>query len=414
MRTVRLAAVVAVMVASVALSLPSSAGATVSGTFDLRAGVCKTAASCLLVGDDVAGHGAIVPFHEIATQSKAPACTSDAATVDIALQAYQIENPGKVPTTSAGWKTALLSHKGGGPYLQHWPSSRYYAIEVAGTATGTTSGDHVKTHNGDVIVVAVDNGGRTYDYTVNSATACQSLNILVRVAGTEVSDGSTDGIVGVACPAGKTVCYGVTQHVGPSDGAVVAISISSPASPTITATDPVALTTSLSAISCPTSDECVAVGAGPSNQGEAVPIVDGVVGSPVSDSNMSYQGIACVSSSLCIAVGTDSVATEGVLVPIHLSPTLSFGTPVDVTSTGALEGVACPTSASCYAVGAKASSSGGVVVPFSISAGSPRAGKVQSVAGTNELAAIDCLGVGECDAAGVRTVPGDGVVVGVA
>jgi len=419
MRTTRHAAGIAGAVATIALLVPAVAGATiaVTGTLDLKGGVCLTANTCLLVGDDGAGHGALVPMSEVDTQSKAAACSSDAKTVGIAVAAYWAINPGKAPTTSAGWKAALLGHKHDGPYLQSWPSSRYYVIAVAGKAPGRTTGDHVATSNGDVIVTAVDNANRTYDATVDSNSACQYLHVFVPVAGTEVSDGSTDGIAGIACPAGKTTCYGVTQNVSPNEGGVVVINVSTPAHPTVTATDPVSLTASLSAIACPTSTACVAVGTGPLNQGEVVPIVDGVVGSPASHPNESYRGIACVSPTLCFAAGTNVAANEGVIVPIHLSTTATLGAPVDVPSTRALQAVTCPTPSACYAVGARINSSkvsSGVVVPFGVTAATAKPGTVRSVAGTSQLTAVECLGAGECEVTGLQTGSGDyGVAAGV-
>lgn len=417
----RFASYVVVAAAVIALSLPTSAGAGVvaTGTLDLKGGICLTATHCLLVGDDGVNRGAIVPLSEVDSQAKAPACESDAMTVGIAVAAFEAENPTKFPTTPAGWKAALLGHKFvGGPFLQYWPNenARDYTIFVAGTATGRTTGDHVKAVNGDIIVTALLNGKRTYDATVNPVAACHNLRVLVLMAGAEVSDSSTDGIVGVACPTGTT-CFGVTQNVSPSEGGVVAIDVSSPAHPTVTATEPIGLTTSLSAIACPTAAECVAVGSGLSNHGEVVPIVHGVVGSPVSDANKSYQAIACASATLCFAVGTDVAANKGVIVPVRPTTTPTFGTPLDVSSTRALQGAACPTTTSCYAVGDQLNASkvaNGVVVPFGVSAGTPRPGKAQSVAGATELSAIECLGADACDATGLQSSSPDvGVLSGV-
>ena len=422
MRNARVVVGLAMASATIALVVPITAGAALvaNGTLDLKGGSCVTATHCLLVGDDDAGQGAVVPLSEVQSQSKAPACESDAKTVGIAVAAFEAENPGKLPTTSASWKTALLGHKFvGGPFLSSWPNenARYYTVEVAGTKTGRTTGDHVKTFNGDVLVVAVLNAGRTYDATVNPQSSCQHLNVVVSALGTEVSDSSTDGIVGVACPATKAVCYGVTENQTPSEGGIVAIDVSSPAHPTVTATDPVALTTSLSAITCPTSDECVAVGSGPSNNGEVVPIVNGVVGSPVSDANQSFDAIACASSSLCVAAGTDVNSNEGVIVPIHLSPSPTLGTPVDVLATQVLGGVVCPAPGSCDAVGEHLTASkvlNGAVLNFSVVHGVPKPEKLQSLAGSSTLSAMECLGAAACDAVGRRTgSPGSGVLVGV-
>jgi hypothetical protein len=411
MRRARLMTCVLVAVATVVLTVPSGArAASVAETLSLTGGACATSTTCLLVGEDDANHGAIAALVEIESQHAVEACTSDMQTVDIAVQAYLTENPGKPPATPAAWREAILSNKNGGPYLVSWPTSRDYSVEVAGNATGTTTGDQVKSSNGDVIVTAVLNAGRTYDYTVDVA-ACQHLNVLVPVSGAELSDGSTSGLAGVACPPARTTCYGVAQNLSPSEGAVVSIDDHSPEDPTVTATDPVALTTSLTAIACPTASLCVAVGTGPSNSGEVVPIVGGTVGTPVSSANESYLAIACTSSTLCFATGTNVTDDKGVIVPIQLSATPTLGTPVDVPSTLALLGAACPTATTCFAVGSNAVPDG-VVERFSVVAGTPTPGSVQSVAGTSALSAIECLGAGTCDATG-QTASHIGVLVAV-
>ena len=353
MRTTRLLPCVALAVASIALLPPSGAGAAVAtGTLDLKGGICLTTSACVLVGDDGGGNGAVVPVVEVPSQSKVPACESDAKTVGIAIAAYEAENPTKLPKTSAGWKAAMLSSKNYGPLLQSWPNEIAVLHDLGrGHRDRRTTGDHVKTVNGDVLVNAVQNANRSYDATVNPVSSCQHLNIFAPTTGAVASDASTHGIVGIACPPGRTTCYGVTQLVSASEGGIVAISVSSPTNPTVAATQPVAATTSLSSIACPTGAECVAVGSGPSNHGVVVSIASGVVGSPTSVATESYQGIACASTTLCFAAGTDVAASEGVLVPIHVSGTLTLGTPVDVPSTVALAAVACPTATSCVAVG---------------------------------------------------------------
>ena len=143
--------------------------------------------------------------------------------------------------------------------------------------------------------------------------------------------------------------------------------------------------------------------------------MNGAVGNPTSDASESYQGIACVSATLCFAAGTDVTANEGVLVPIHVSATPTLGAPVDVTSTLALHGATCPTPSTCFAVGDQFNTvARGVVVAFSVHAGAPKPGKVQSVAGTSGLSAVACLGAGACDATGLQTKSPDyGVVVGI-
>ena len=96
---------------------------------------------------------------------------------------------------------------------------------------GRTTGDKVKTSNGDVLVDAVQHGARTYDATVNPVSACEDLHVLEATAGTEASDASVDGIQAIACPSHSTTCYGASALRSPSEGAVVAIDVSSAPSP---------------------------------------------------------------------------------------------------------------------------------------------------------------------------------------
>ncbi len=420
MRAARLTPWVTVAVATLALCVPAGAGASaVSATLNLNAGVCTTT-TCLFVGTDSSNHGAIVPARQDASTGISSSCSGDSQTVGIAVAAYEAENPTSTPTTPAKWKAALLGDKNNGPFLQYWPNEHAsdYVIEVAGNAFGRTTGDHVKAENGDVIVTAVRNDDRTYDATVNPTTACGHLNDLVLTAGAESSDASTGPITGVACPAGKATCYGVTQNLSPSEGGIVVINVRTPADPTVSATDAVASTTSLSAIACPSAAECIAVGSGPSSQGVVVPISDGTVGSPVTAADERLEGVACSSSALCVAVGTDLAASKGVIVPIHLSGSLpTFGTPVDVPSTAGLMGTACAAAGHCVAVGEQigaGSVATGVVVRFQDAAGTPTAGAVQPARGTSELLAVACIGAGACEATGLRSgSPGHGVAAGI-
>jgi hypothetical protein len=412
-RTVLCATVVAGLVL---LGVPARAGATtnVTGTTQLAAGACVSALHCVVAGTDASDGGAVVPLDEIDTHSEDAPCQSDTKTVGIAVAAYQAENPGKYPTTSAGWKAALLSTKNSGPFLQWWPTSRFYAISVAGTTRVHTSGDHVETTNGDVIVTAVDNGGRTYDASVNPVSACDSLHVLVPVAGSEVSDASTGGFTAIACPTPST-CYGVASSSGGSDGAIAAISLSTPVDPTVGGTTSVPGTATLSGIACPTSSTCVAVGVSASSQGEAVPVVDGVVGSPVSGPSQSnLDGITCTSATLCFAVGRDSMNGVGLVVPVHVSTSVTFGGALDVPTTSDLGAIACPSARLCFAAGQGLSADGASLTLNVMAGGSLSPSTAHDVAGTSALTGIDCLGVGACDVSGRRVgTPDSGVLVSI-
>jgi len=103
----------------------------------------------------------------VTTQSVQSACNSDAKTVDIAIAAYQAQNP----TTLQVTKTLLA---GNGGTLQSWPSSSAYSVSIAGDAfaiPATTTGDSVAAHQNDVIIT-VTTGGKTYDATQDPSGAC--------------------------------------------------------------------------------------------------------------------------------------------------------------------------------------------------------------------------------------------------
>jgi prepilin-type N-terminal cleavage/methylation domain-containing protein len=82
--------------------------------------------------------------------SQVSACNTDAKTVQLALNAYQNQNPGTTPTMANLTGTAL-----GGPYLQSAPATgNGYSIGLAGTG-----------NNEYVYVGITANGATTYAYT---------------------------------------------------------------------------------------------------------------------------------------------------------------------------------------------------------------------------------------------------------
>jgi hypothetical protein len=129
--------------------------------------VARTASSARTTSQQLAS---TVPFGLVAR------CASDAKTLDIAVAAAMAENPAGLPSTSATWRTGLLtSSLTGGPFLQSWPSGAgYYSVSVAGVRAAADSGDAVRPGDGDVLVT-ISAGSRTFDFTLHPATACASL-----------------------------------------------------------------------------------------------------------------------------------------------------------------------------------------------------------------------------------------------
>ena len=73
----------------------------------------------------------------ISSKSQVSACNTDAKTVQLAVTAFQTQNP---TYTTAISSTVLTGTSYGGPYLQSWPSSTNgYAISLSGSTAATTT-----------------------------------------------------------------------------------------------------------------------------------------------------------------------------------------------------------------------------------------------------------------------------------
>jgi len=138
-------------------------------------------------------------------ESAAAACQSDARTVGVGAGALKAENP-KLTSLTAGtltsgtwsvgsWEADMLSKAKitgliGNPYVQSWPTSSSYTIQVASGATVSTMYD-ISGHGtsaviaakatekpvyGDVLVTGTGTGdadsSHTYDATVSPVEAC--------------------------------------------------------------------------------------------------------------------------------------------------------------------------------------------------------------------------------------------------
>jgi hypothetical protein len=129
--------------------------------------------------------------------------------------------------------------------------------------------------------------------------------------------GGLSGISAVACPT-TTTCYAVGYLNGSSStsGAVVTITNGVPSS-----AQTVSGTGTLTGIACPTPDTCLALG-GISGGTAVVPIVDGTVGTVQTDTGPSLQDIDCPSANQCEAGGAESNGSsyEGVVDQINIVP----------------------------------------------------------------------------------------------
>ena len=72
----------------------------------------------------------------ISSKSQVSACNTDAKTVQLAVTAFQNQNP---TYTTAINSTVLTGTNYGGPYLQGWPSTgNGYTISLSGSSAATT------------------------------------------------------------------------------------------------------------------------------------------------------------------------------------------------------------------------------------------------------------------------------------
>jgi hypothetical protein len=170
----------------------------------------------------------------------------------------------------------------------------------------------------------------------------------------------------------------------------------------------VAGTSELAGVACETSSLCVAVGAGSPNlnDGAVVTITKGTAGTAHEVATTSVLiWDACWSSTRCVAVGQPASGSEAVALPITSG---TPGTPVAVAGSSNLYGVAClpHPSTTCYAVGQSSSQTLGLLVPIINGA----VGTPASVTGTTELDAIACPAATTCYASG-RATSGKGVIV---
>ncbi len=244
--------------------------------------------------------------------------------------------------------------------------------------------------------------------------AFTSLLAVPSVAGTGVQNVAGIGAFnGVACPP-NSQCLGVgviftTASTGAGGAAAPLIA----ASGTVSrgrGVQPIAGTELLSAVSCPSSTHCLAVGENlDASQGAAVPLNPQTGAVAAGQRVQSIAGIfmaavACPSTTVCLGVGH---APDGEGVAVSLNPTtgaVATGESIQtIQGTGGvgLDGVACPTTNQCLAVGENASRSAGAAVPLNPATGGISKGQSgQSVTTKGILVGVSCPSTAVCLAVG--------------
>ena len=234
------------------------------------------------------------------------------------------------------------------------------------------------------------------------------------VAGAAVQDVAGIGAFnGVACPS-NSQCVGVgiifTTASSGAAGAAAPLTAASGAVSGGQAVQTIPGTELLSAVSCPSGTQCLAVGENSdASKGVAVPL-DPETGAVVAGQSVqSIPGIfmaavACPSTTRCLGVGH---APDGQGVAVSLDPAtgaIATGESVQtIPGTGGLglEGVACPTTTQCLAVGENAGASAGAAVPLDPATGAPSTGQSgQSVTTKGVLVGVSCPSAAVCLAVG--------------
>jgi len=221
----------------------------------------------------------------------------------------------------------------------------------------------------------------------------------------------TAGVNILACPS-ATTCVALGSNSS-DQGVVVTIDIgasgaadtfSTQVVPTLVAPDP-----EYSGIACASSTSCVAVAMSndSNNSAEVVPITIGstvTVGTPqVVPGIFAFNAVACPSATSCVAVGeTTWGGSQGVVVPITIGTTDTVGATQVPSGLGVAVGVTCPSATTCEVFGSGTFSSN--VTPITI--GTPdTVGVTQSVPGTFSISSMACASPTSCEAVG-----GDGAV----
>jgi len=163
-------------------------------------------------------------------------------------------------------------------------------------------------------------------------------------------------------------------------------------------------TAGLQGVDCPSSTECVAVGANSAGVGVAVSSNDGGSSwsSPqtLSATTFSY-GVTCPSATTCLAVTQGSSGEAFVGTESSGSWTWTTTSALALPSGDVVYTLACPSSAACLGDGAGSSEGLIDTLDYSSASGSWSWGtSPQAIAGTSSLGAVACTSTSDCVAVG--------------
>lgn len=287
--------------------------------------------------------------------------------------------------------------------------------------------------DGQGIVVTITNGSPGTPHTVSGTKAIRSVSCATPTTCEAVGNGQGHGValtvtggipsnpesVGDVSTFQAISCFTSSAcQAGGRAGTIGAVTSGPPNVRTV------AGTTSINSLFCPDSTTCESV-ASTSNgklNDVLVPLTGGIPEAfrVVPPGTSTFTGIACASSSTCVAVGRGIRNTNGRNTPQAVVLSVTNGTPgklvnLPSSSTVLLQAVTCGPSRSCEAVGTDGplKSEGGATghgVFLSLAGGVP--GPVRSVSGAPlVLNGISCPTVSTCEAVGTSGSSGPAVVV---
>jgi hypothetical protein len=219
----------------------------------------------------------------------------------------------------------------------------------------------------------------------------------------------TELLTAVSCPSG-TQCLAVGENSNESNGVAVPLD---PETGTVVAGQSMQSIPGIfmTAVACPSTTGCLGVGHAPDGQGMAVPLnpatgaiatgetVETIPGT----GGVGLEAVACPNTTQCLAVGENASASAGVAVPLDpATGALSTGqSGQNVTTKGVLVGISCPSAATCLAVGWGADQPS-VAVPLDPSTGMvPDGQRDQTISSkAAKLSAVSCPSLSQCLAVG--------------
>ena len=330
---------------------------------------CKTIESCEAVGRYVNSSGTEVTLGEglsvktwSVQETPNPSGAKSGGLSGIACSTIEA-------CTAAG--SYLNSSSAEAPVAERWGSTKKWALQEAS--------------------IPKNPSGSLPGVSCTSSEACTTIGHALNAGGTEVTlaerwngkewtlqealnptGAKSSSLSGVSC-ASSTSCVAVGRYVNGSSVEVTlaevwngtAWSLKEPLNPTG------AKGSSLSGISCKTSEACMAVGRYVSSSGTEVALAEHWNGkewslkepvNPTGAKSASLSGVSCATTEACIAVGhyVNSAGTEVTLGESWSGTAWSLKEPANPTGakSSSLTGVSCSSSASCVAVGHFVNSSG--------------------------------------------------------